>query len=291
MKKHWINLILGSCFIMCGCNHGKMEKLQQKMDSLQMVIDGNHAQMDEMDEFMSLISSSLDSISQQEGLLYVTQTEESGKPGYKKKMLQQLDMLGALVERQRVQLEALQDSLSMKETKRSKELNNVISFLTAELAKKDQTIKQLQNDLAKNKIKITELSGKVTQLAKENMQKEELITAQETALTEQDNIINEGYVIMGTKRELIELGVLSDVGILRKAKLNLDNVSLDNYKKIDIRDYKSDTIVGRKVTLLTHMPTESYSLIKNEDDEYVLDIIDNGLFWSLSKFLVIQVKR
>jgi hypothetical protein len=49
--------------------------------------------------------------------------------------------------------------------------------------------------------------------------------------------------------------------------------------------------VGRKVTLLTHMPTESYSLIKNEDDEYVLDIIDNGLFWSLSKFLVIQVKR
>jgi hypothetical protein len=268
-----------------------MEKLQQKMDSLQMVIDGNHAQMDEMDEFMSLISSSLDSISQQEGLLYVTQTEESGKPGYKKKMLQQLDMLGALVERQRVQLEALQDSLSMKETKRSKELNNVISFLTAELAKKDQTIKQLQNDLAKNKIKITELSGKVTQLAKENMQKEELITAQETALTEQDNIINEGYVIMGTKRELIELGVLSDVGILRKAKLNLDNVSLDNYKKIDIRDYKSDTIVGRKVTLLTHMPTESYSLIKNEDDEYVLDIIDNGLFWSLSKFLVIQVKR
>lgn len=290
MNKHWINLILGSCFIMCGCNHGKMERLQQKMDSLQTVIDSNHAQMDEMDKVMNLISNSLDSISQQEGLLFVTKSEESGQPGYKKKMLQQLDMFGALIERQRVQLEALQDSLNMKETKRSKELNNVISFLTAELAQKDKTIKRLQNDLFKNKIKITELSGKVNQLAKENMQKEELITAQETALTEQDNIINEGYIIIGTKKELIELGILSNGGFLSKAKLNLDNVSLDKYKKIDIRDYKNDTIVGRKVTLLTHMPTESYSLIKH-NDEYVLDIIDNGLFWSLSKFLVIQVKK
>ena len=290
MKKRWIDLILGSCFIMCGCNHGKMEKLQQQMDSLQAVIDYNHAQMDEMDEVMNLISNSLDSISMQEGLLYVVQNEESGQPGYKKKMLQQLDMFSSLVERQRIQLESLQDSLRNKETKRSKELNNVISYLSAELAKKDQTIKQLQNDLTKNKIKITELSGKVSRLTKDNLQKEELISAQETALTEQDNIINEGYVIIGTKKELIELGILSDVGILRKAKLNLDNVSMDNYKKIDIRNYKNDTIVGRKATLLTHMPTESYSLIKS-DDEYVLEVIDSGLFWSLSKFLVIQVKK
>lgn len=290
MKKHWINLILGSCFILCGCNHGKIERLQQKMDSLQTVVDYNHAQMNEMDGVMNLISNSLDSISKQEGLLYITQSEESGQPGYKKKMLEQLDMLGALVERQRVQLVALQDSLNMKETKRSKELNNVISFLTAELAKKDQTIKQLQNNLEKNRIKISELSGKVNQLAQDNLQKEELITAQETALTEQDNIINEGYVIIATKKELIELGILSDGGLFRKAKLNLDNVSLDKYKKIDVRDYKNDTIVGRKVTLLTHMPTESYSLIKHED-EYVLEIIDNGLFWSLSKFLVIQIKK
>ena len=290
MKKRWIDLILGSCFIMCGCNHGKMEKLQQQMDSLQAVIDYNHAQMDEMDEVMNLISNSLDSISMQEGLLYVVQNEESGQPGYKKKMLQQLDMFSSLVERQRIQLESLQDSLRNKETKRSKELNNVISYLSAELAKKDQTIKQLQNDLTKNKIKITELSGKVSRLTKDNLQKEELISAQETALTEQDNIINEGYVIIGTKKELIELGILSDVGILRKAKLNLDNVSMDNYKKIDIRNYKNDTIVGRKATLLTRMPTESYSLIKS-DDEYVLEVIDSGLFWSLSKFLVIQVKK
>lgn len=69
-----------------------------------------------------------------------------------------------------------------------------------------------------------------------------------------------------------------------------EDFNKDYFTEIDIRTTKTIELYSKSAKILTSHPDGSYTLEKNSKGEYVLSITNAKYFWSLSKYLVIQVK-
>ena len=63
------------------------------------------------------------------------------------------------------------------------------------------------------------------------------------------------------------------------------------FTKIDIRVQKEIKLYSKSAKILTMHPSSSYTLQQDANKQYVLRISNPQIFWSTSKYLVIQVKK
>ena len=68
------------------------------------------------------------------------------------------------------------------------------------------------------------------------------------------------------------------------------NANLDYFTKADMRELTTVNTYAKKAKLLTTHPSDSYKLEKDANKQYVLTITDANKFWSVSRYLVIQVR-
>ena len=111
---------------------------------------------------------------------------------------------------------------------------------------------------------------------------EEDAKVKDEALQTQTTLLNEAYVFIGTKKEL------KNADLLKRGKLNMSDVDMSQFTKIDIRKTKQFTIPSKKPEILTQAPASSYTLEKVDKKTSVLTITDPAAFWSVSKILVIR---
>ncbi len=156
------------------------------------------------------------------------------------------------------------------------------------MEEKDNLIKSLKADLNKKNINITQLQGKVNALNESNTILSEKVETHEKALALQTEMINEGYVLIGTKKELSEMGVISG-GLFKKKKINFDALQKSQFKKVDIRKFTELRIDAKKPQVLSQMPVSSYRLERN-GSTCTLYVSDPTAFWSVSNYLIIVTK-
>ena len=68
------------------------------------------------------------------------------------------------------------------------------------------------------------------------------------------------------------------------------DVNKDYFTQVDIRTTKEIKLYSKDATLLTNHPAGSYTLDKDDKGQLTLKISNPKTFWSVSKYLVIQVK-
>ena len=125
---------------------------------------------------------------------------------------------------------------------------------------------------------IAGLSNNVASLTEENRSKAEKVQQQEKEL-------NSAWFVFGTKSELKEQKILSKGDVLKSSDFNKDY-----FTKIDIRYDKDLKFYSKSAELLSTHPAGSYQLVKDKQGQYELHITDPQKFWSVSKYLVVQVK-
>ena len=125
---------------------------------------------------------------------------------------------------------------------------------------------------------IVALNSNVSDLTLQNRQ-------QAATMEEQEKDLNAAWFVFGTKTELSEQKILNKGEVLRS-----DEFAKDYFTKIDIRETKDIKFYSKSAKVLTNHPAGAYRLTKNEKGEYELHITDAQKFWSVSKFLVVQVK-
>lgn len=282
-------IIFCLAFLLHSCSGNLRQEYNTRIDSLQSVINERTSQYDELTSYLDLVASGLDSINSMENIIYLGKDEVTGKKLTRKEIRQRIDDLKELVIRQRTRIEELSDSLSFITDKKVAALQTIIANLNAQLEEKENTILQLRGELTNSKQMISGLQANVSKLNQEKGALEEHVSMQEAALEKQDEIINEGYYIVGTRKELKAAGVIS-TNLLQKSKVNLETADLSKLQKIDIRTFSNEMkINAKKAVILSHMPEASYSMVQ-ENGQVILYIKDAALFWSLSKILVIQIK-
>ena len=181
------------------------------------------------------------------------------------------------MEENKAQIAKLQAMLKSSKNN-SAQLKKAVESLTQELVTKQQRIEELQAELASKNIRIQELDADKESLAAEN-------EAKARTVAEQDKAINAAWFVFGTKSELKSQKILQSGDVLKNADFNKDY-----FTQIDIRTTKEIKLYSKRAELLTTHPAGSYELVKDDKGQLTLKITNPKEFWSVSKYLVIQVK-
>ena len=167
----------------------------------------------------------------------------------------------------------------------SKQLNKMVQKLKAELEEKNKQIISLQQELAQKNIHIDELDKSVQQLSTNVSELSATKAANEKTISAQESSLNAVWYAIGTKRELKEQNLLDGKKVLREADANMSY-----FTKADKRKLTTVETHAKNAKLLTTHPEGSYKLERNSEKQYVLTITNADNFWSVSKYLVIQVR-
>ena len=260
-----------------------MDRLEAEKDSIRNVNE-------QLNAFLGAVSESIDSILIQEGHIFSVYNGETSVKPSKQQIQDNLDAFEELLERQRRRISELEDSLSKADGAGVAKLKNIIRYLNIQMEEKDKMIADLRSDLSKKNADIAQLRSHVSSLSEDVSNLQQKSQEQEEALTVQSDMLNEGYVKAGTKKELQAAGLLLSSGLFGKKKLDVSNLNPEQFTKIDIREFQELKIAGKKPKILTQMPESSYRFDSHSDGTTTLVITDPLKFWGISNFLVIEYK-
>ena len=172
----------------------------------------------------------------------------------------------------------------------SSQLKKTVANLKKELEAKSLQIETLQEELASKNIRIAELDDAVAGLSQDVEKLKADNVAKEAVVASQDKALNAAWFVFGTSSELKEQKILSKK-FLQKAKvLEGDDFNKDYFTQIDIRRDKEIKLYSKDAKLLTIHPDGTYELVKDEKGQLTLKITSPNKFWSVSRYLVIEVK-
>ncbi|MCC8154914.1 MAG: hypothetical protein LIP01_12365, partial [Tannerellaceae bacterium] len=168
-------------------------------------------------------------------------------------------------------------------------LRKTIERLTSELEARSATIATLQTELAKKDSQIRDMGEMMSGMNEEIENLALTNQAQTEALRKQDKEINTGYYCFGTSKELKDQKIISKGGLFDKSQVLQDSFNKDYFISVDIRELKEVPLFARKAKLLSNHPDGSYELIADAEKNLTLFIHNYNQFWSMSKYLVIEV--
>ena len=146
------------------------------------------------------------------------------------------------------------------------------------------TMKELRAELDAKDIHITELDATINTLNSNVSDLQEESARKTETINTQDKQLNTAWYVFGTKKELKEQRILDGDKVLES------NFNKSYFTKIDIRVDKEIKLMSKSAKILTMHPSGSYTLQRNANKMYVLRITNPQIFWSTSKYLVVQVK-
>ena len=214
--------IVALTFTACNTqNNQREEELLVVIDSLRTANESVQNDLNDMTEFVTILANGLDSIARQEDILL----SNSGREGVildREQLRNNLELFEEMLNQQKTQISQLADSLRARGANMER-LTALVDHLNRQLEEKDVVIKQLRNDIDNKNVSIAQLKQRVTTLSESNENLIKKVEIQEEALTAQDDMINEGYVKIGTKDDLVDAGILTG-GFFKKKRLNVDAI-------------------------------------------------------------------
>lgn len=281
MKKT-IFLLVAIATLFAGCTNGpKKADLISQNDSLRSVLASRDAAMDEMINTINVVEQGFKAINEAQGRINLDAAAEQSKLVTLQK---DINFINETLQKNKQQIAELEEKLS-KNQSYSKQLKTMVEKLKKELAEKNEQIAALQQELSQKNIHIEELDKSVQQLTGSVDELSATKAANEKIISAQDNALNTVWYAIGTKSELKEQKILDGKKVLRDAAANMSY-----FTKCDRRELKTIETHEKSAKLLTTHPEGSYKLERNSEKKYVLTITDADNFWSVSKYLVIQVR-
>lgn len=288
MKKSLFILAFAAVILSaCSGNDKKLEADSAEIASLKMQYNEANTFNDSLLLLMGDIYTGLDSINQQEGLLYNT----GGGEGIdrREEIRKNLASIRARLAANKQLLEELQAKANAS-GQQNAVLNKTITQLKARLAEQDNKIAQLTADLEKAQTQISDLN---TQVAEGEKKLDAANAATEEAKAETvaaENEANKVYYAIGTNKELKKQGLL-EKKFLGTTKVLQGDFNQNYFTVGDKRTLTSIPTGAKKAEIKTNMPAGSYSIVGGKDEPKTIKITDPAKFWSLSPYLVIEVKN
>jgi peptidoglycan hydrolase CwlO-like protein len=283
MKKIAYYVIAATIVVMATSCNGGSASMKEQLDSLQTAYEQRNADYNELNEYLGVIATGLDSIALQEG-----QILKSGEsPTLNREQIKQnLDAYKQTLQNQRERIDAMEKKLKTNQ-KYSAHLRSIIATMKQQLAQKDEEIGNLRKLVDDKNVDIARLKENVQTLTQRNEMQAGLIVSQSETITAQDAAMHTAYVKIGTKKELKELGLISG-GFLKKSKVDFTKVDKSLFKVVDIREASQIEIPAKKAKVVTPQPKDSYRMDLVQQS-LVLTVINPDKFWGVSDFVIIQV--
>ena len=277
-------LFLFACcavFALTSCNDKKAEKASAQADSLNQVIAQKDTEINDMLSTLNDIQEGFQAINEAEGRVNIAKGGEGGSRSQQLK--DNVAFIAQRMAENRELIEKLKKQVANGSYK-SNQLQKTIENLMKQLETKEAELQKLRSELDAKDIHIAELdetvnnlNTNVSNLTAEGQQKSQVISSQ-------DKQLNTAWYVFCTKKELKEQNIIEDGQVLTAS------FNKNYFTKIDIRESTEIKLYSSSAKLLTAHPASSYTLTRDANKQYVLRITNPEIFWSTSKYLVIQVK-
>ncbi len=275
-----------------GCveNSSKYKALQAQLESLQSDYKVQGAELDEIFGTLNEIESGLSSIRESESILAVQSRDGVEVKGSKEQIKQDVEAIQNAIKNYQSEIKKLQNDNRLQSAqfkkrlaamqKELKEKSQVIAELSKQIEEKDAQISRQTKQIATLDEIVSNLKDEVTSLSNEGQELKAKVADQEEA-------IYTVYYIVGTKRELIDAGVMTKGGLFKSSKVSYQ-AEKDAFVRIDLRAISEINTNASKAKVMSIHPKGTYAFVET-DGEQVLNISDPQKFWEQTKYLVIQV--
>ncbi|MDR1368975.1 MAG: hypothetical protein LBJ72_02440 [Dysgonamonadaceae bacterium] len=273
-------LLLASC---SGKNSSEYKALQAQKDSLELANAKTTADMDELLGLLNEVEDNFQSIKSAENYLQV-QSASGGDmtPSTRERIQSDMQLITETLKKNKDKIAELEKKLN-NSSFQSKQLQGTLENLRNQLSEKTMALVNLQEELAARDQKIEALSGEVAVLSTDVQGLRAETNAQQETIKKQDTELNTVYYCFGTSKELKAQKIVVD------GQLGTD-FNRDYFIRIkDARKFGEVSVYAKKAKLISKHPEGSYEVTKDSAGNIVYKITDTKNFWSLTKYLVIQV--
>ena len=284
-------VVCGMALASCNGVGGSGARLQAERDSLQTALNQRDAELDEMLGMFNDISEGFREINAAENRVDLQRGAiAEGSPSARQQIASDIAFIRTQMEENKRQIARLQELLKQSRSN-SAELKRAVESLTAELVDKTRRIEELQAELAAKNIRIQELDAAVSGLTADNEQLTAENENKARTVAAQDKALHTAWFVFGTRKELRDQKILTNTGLFKKGQVMEDEgVNKDYFTEIDIRVTKEIKLYSKNADLLTTHPAGSYAFEEDDKGQLTFKITNPDAFWSVSKYLVIQVK-
>lgn len=253
----------------------------------------NNSLTEELLEKNAALDQAIQAIAEiQEGFLAINEAEgrvnvnSQGSEGLSDAELLREDILfiQQKMEDNRKQIDELQKKLKASGAETAN-LRRMLANLQQELNDKVDRIAALQAELAQKNIRIAELDNAVVMLTGDVNTLQQISDAQQDVIEEQVEQLHTAWFVFGTAKELKEQNILKQGDVLTSTDFNKNY-----FTEIDIRVDQTFPLYAKQAKLLTTHPVGSYELVKDAEKQLTLNVLDFEAFWSVSRYMVIQVR-
>lgn len=281
--------VLSMLFAACGDNQELVEATH-KIDSLQTIVDSKDSEIDALFEVLNDIETNLTEISARYSNVRTLKQEHPEVSGrVKGEINEQLAQIESMLSANKEKVARLNAQIAEMGRENTK-LSEYIENLNERIQNQEQQIEDLMKELNVSKATIRQLSESVSDLTQANQEKEDYIAYQTSEA-------NKAYFIVGTYKELKEMGIVDKsggfIGIGKKQSTTTE-MDVSKFQTIDRTKVTEIPINQRKAQVISRHPEGSYELVPDENDPKVtatLVIKNVKDFWLYTSYLVVSTNK
>ena len=278
-------------FISASCveNSSKYKAAVAQRDSLAMEKQALDSSYNQTLVILNDIETGFSEINQKEKEMKVNLKGVEGNGTNKRQVIAaQMTAIKEGIEQNKAKIAELR-RLETKKGKANSMLTATIKRLQTEMDEKGVQIQTLQAELDQKNIKITELNTTVDVQSKNITEQQTAIEQQKSTIKGQDTDLNTVWYCVATSDKLKEAKIITTSGLFSTKKVMNNEFDSNAFTKVDLRRISSIFTNSKKIKIISSHPQSSYTLVTDADKKYTIKITNSSKFWSVSKYLVVQI--
>ena len=292
MKRNIIVLLSISLFL-TACDGGwssKSKALQQENDSLRIANAEIRGYYEDMIGFITDIDADMQAIKSAENFI-IEQSNASDEISVstQSRIKSDMELMSKTLQRNRERIAELEKKLNSSNAQ-SSALRKSVELLKLQIAQKDSLINVMKETLSANEQRIAQLGEQVDSLSTQVEGLTYINREQDAVITSQDAALNEVYYVYAYTEQLRQNNILTGGGLFSKTEVMKSDFNHDFFTPADKRKLTSLYLESKKVKVCTSHPEDSYELVKDDAGYYTLHIVNPDRFWSISRYLVVELK-
>ena len=272
----------------CGKQSAEYKALQAQNDSLLNAKIKLQQEVDGYFSAMNQIEQNIEKIKDTENIISIQPVGKDLSDDARNKINEDMTYLYDMLKANKEELARLKSKLK-KSAFNSSQLEQTIVKLTKSLEEETAKVALLNEEFAKKDSLIIKLDTQVTIMGKDIEVLKIDNKNKDTKIIEQDETIHTAWYVFGTISELKKQKIVTSDGLFSQQRVLQHDFNKNYFVRIDARNTKSIPLYSSHAKILTNHPKSSYTLEK-ENGNFVLLIVDTEEFWSVSKYLVIEVE-
>jgi len=282
MKRVTFVSIAFTALILLGLSSCKDEKaeqqiiqLQQQIDSLQLLLNNKGTEVTDFLAAFSEIQQALNTIKEKENMINIHAGENgeiSSDPDVSEIIQQDIRDIYQLLLTNKQKVQELRNSLKNTNNK----YEALLKGMEDQIAMRDREISSLKEELERKNLQIEGLEEMIVSYTN-------TVSNLSSTIDEKQAQLNTAYFRVAPKKTLENEGILDKKGKFVPAANPM-------FQKVDITTLNEIPVYAKKAEMLSNHPADSYEWVGDKKQVEKLLIKDQQAFWSVQKYLVIEVK-